>query len=88
MGNFIHGRENLNIGDIVEVNCDTQCNVMLLTDTEFSNYKNGQSFTYHGGYCKFFPTRIPAPGSGYWNVIIDLGGGSAPIKYSIRVIKR
>lgn len=88
MADFIHGREYLDIGDAVEVNCDTQCNIMLLTDAEFSNYKNGQSFNYHGGHFKFFPAHIPAPGSGYWNVIIDLGGGSANIRYSIRVIKR
>ena len=88
MGDFIHGREYLNSGNIIEVDCDTQCNVMLLTDTEFSNYQAGQSFNYYGGHFKYFPAHLAAPSPGFWNVIIDLGGGSAVIKYSIRVIKR
>ena len=87
MGQFIHGRENLNAGDVVEVNCDTQCNVMLLTDSAFSSYQSGGSYNYYGGHFKYFPARIAAPSSGYWNVIIDLGGGSANIKYSISVIR-
>ena len=39
MAEFIHSREHLNRGNIVQVDCDTQCNVMLLSDTEFSNYR-------------------------------------------------
>jgi hypothetical protein len=60
---------------------------MLLTDSEFSNYKNRRSFNYYGGHFTNFPARLAAPSSGYWNVVIDLGGGSANIRYSIHVIK-
>lgn len=87
MGQFIHGRENLATGDIVKVDCDTQCNVMLLTDSEFSNYQRGGSFNYFGGHFKYFPATIAAPHTGYWNVVIDLGGGSANIRYSISVVR-
>ena len=87
MANFIHAREHLDSGDSVVVNCDTQCNVILLTDTDFSSYRSGQCFHYHGGHFKRFPVRLSAPSSGYWNVIIDLGGGSANIRYSINWIK-
>jgi hypothetical protein len=87
MANFIHAREHLDRGDSVIVDCDTQCNVMLLSDTDFSNYRIGRDFHYHGGHYKRFPVSLSAPGPGYWNVVIDLGGGSANIKYSIRVVK-
>lgn len=85
---FIHSREYLNQGDIVVVNCSHQCNIMLLDDSNFSNYRSGGQFSYHGGFFKMLPARIPAPSSGYWNIILDLGGGSANIRYSINVVKR
>jgi len=87
MGQFIHGREYLGEGDMIEVDCDTQCNIMLLTDSEFSHYKKNGAFNYYGGHFKFFPARLAAPNTGYWNVVIDLGGGSANIRYSIKVVK-
>ena len=87
MADFIHSRKYLDGGNIVEVDCDTQCNVMLLTDSEFSKYKSRRSFHYYGGHYKYFPASISAPHSGDWNIVIDLGGGRANIKYSIRVIK-
>ena len=87
MGQFIHGREHLSAGDCVQVDCDTECNVMLLTDSEFTKYKNRKSFSYHGGHFNRFPAQLVAPRAGYWNVILDLGGGSANIRYSIQVVK-
>lgn len=87
MGQFMHGREHLSNGDAVRVDCDTQCNVMLLTDGEFANYQRGASYNYYGGFCTHFPATIAAPNSGFWNVVIDLGGGSASIRYSISVVK-
>ncbi|MGA2468116.1 MAG: DUF1883 domain-containing protein [Thermodesulfobacteriota bacterium] len=86
--NFIHSREFLNEGDIVMLNCDTQCNFMLTDDLNFSSYKSGGHFNYYGGHFKMFPARIAVPHSGYWNITIDLGGGSANIRYDLQVIKR
>lgn len=84
---FLHQREYLNADDIVELDCDTQCNFMLTDDSGFASYKRGDGFTYYGGHFTHFPARIAAPHSGYWNVIIDLGGGEANIRYSVRFIK-
>ncbi|HDR8943588.1 TPA: DUF1883 domain-containing protein [Burkholderia vietnamiensis] len=80
---FIHSREHLNEGDVVVVNCDYQCNVMLTTDSNFQRYRSGQRFEYFGGNYTRLPARIAVPSTGYWNVTIDLGGGSANIRYSI-----
>lgn len=87
MSDFIHAKEHLNQGDTVVVNCSHQCNVMLMTDTNYHSYRRGQRFQYYGGFFRMLPARITAPATGYWNIVLDLGGGSANIKYSINVIR-
>lgn len=83
---FLHKRLQLHQGDIVVVDCSHQCNIMILTDSNFNNYKRGGRFEYHGGFYERLPARIAAPHTGAWNVVLDLGGGSAHIKHSISVI--
>lgn len=85
--NFLHSREHLEEGDIVEVQCSHQCNVRLTTDTNFASFKRGRAHQYFGGFYKMLPARIAAPHSGYWNITIDLGGGSANIRHSINIIR-
>jgi hypothetical protein len=85
--NFLHKREHLNQGDIAVVDCSHQCNIMLTDDTNFRKYKSGQQFSYHGGHFKIFPAKIAAPSTGYWNIVLDLGGGSATVKHSISFIR-
>ncbi len=87
MGNFIHAREYLNEGDIVNLKCDTQCNFRIMTDSDFSSYKRGGRFQYYGGHYKMFPANITVPHTGHWNVVIDLGGGQANIRYGLSYIK-
>nr|WP_231398201.1 DUF1883 domain-containing protein [Photorhabdus temperata] len=79
---------HLNQGDVVVVQCSHQCNVLLMTDSNFSNYRSGHGFQHHGGggFFQRLPARLTAPYSGHWNVTIDLGGGSATIHHSISVI--
>jgi hypothetical protein len=84
---FIHTREYLTEGDIVVVWCSHQCNVCLMDDTNFSYYRSRGQFRHYGGHCRYFPVRIPVPSTGYWNVTLDLGGGSASIRHSISFIR-
>ena len=67
---------------------DTQANVILMTDSNYADYKAGNSYTYYGGFFKRFPARLSPPHSGDWNVVLDLGGGEATVHHSIRVFKR
>ncbi len=85
--NFLHRRENLNQGDVAVVDCSHQCNVMLLNDSNFRKYKSGQKFTYHGSHFKMFPAKIAAPSTDAWNIVLDLGGGSATVRHSINIIR-
>ncbi len=84
---FLHKREYLNAGDVVVVNCSHQCNVMLTDDDNFRRYKSGQQFHYRGGFYQRLPARIGVPQTGYWNITLDLAGGSANIRHSISVIR-
>jgi hypothetical protein len=88
MSNFIHAREYLNAGDIVVVECSHQCNVRVMDDSNFDRFRHSGSHNYHGGFYRMLPARITVPNAGYWNVTIDLGGGSANIRYNIGYLKR
>ncbi|RLC51137.1 MAG: DUF1883 domain-containing protein [Candidatus Cloacimonadota bacterium] len=86
---FLHSREYINEGDVVEVMCSHQCNILLLTDTNFQNYKNNRRYSYsNGGFYKMFPARMQVPNTGYWNIVLFLAGGSARIKHTIKIIKK
>ncbi len=84
---FLHSREYLEQGDVVQVQCSHQCNVRLTTDSNFATFKRGGKYQYYGGFYKMLPAQIPAPSTGYWNITIDLGGGSANITHSISIIR-
>lgn len=84
---FLHKREFLDSGDLAVVDCSHQCNVMLLDDNNFQKYKSRRAFRYLGGFFKRLPAQIVANKIGYWNIVLDLGGGSARIKHSIRILK-
>ena len=84
--NYIHSRRYLNEGEIVQLDCDTQCNFMLMTDDNFAAYQLVRHFRYHGGTFKRFPAQIAVPVSGFWNVIIDLHGATKEVQYNITVV--
>ena len=83
MSNFLHEQKYLHTGDIAHLECDTQCNFMLMDNSNFQNYRTGRQFKYYGGHFTHFPARIEVPHTGTWNVVIDLGGGRANIRYSL-----
>jgi hypothetical protein len=84
---FIHAEEHLDDGDVVVVDCDHQCNVMLMDDANFGRYRRGAGFDYYGGHYEYLPARIGVPHSGHWHTVIDLGGRSANIRYNISYLK-
>lgn len=76
----------LNDGDIVEVDLDSQANVILLDSGNYHAYKQGWDFNYYGGWAQYSPYDIAVPYSGLWHLVIDLGGTEGYIRYSINVI--
>jgi len=79
----IHAREYLAGGSAVQVNCDHQCNVLVMDDHNYRRYRQGDSFHFHGGFYRRLPAVIRVPATGDWNVVLDLAGRRANIRYSI-----
>lgn len=86
MSDFIHAREHLQGGSAVRVDCDHQCNVMLLDDRNFQLYRRGGQYEYFGGFFERLPAIVGVPHTGWWNTVIDLGGGRANIRYGISYV--
>lgn len=83
---FIHTRRYLKQGEIVQLDCDGQCNFMLLTDEDFGAYQKVRHFKYYGGTFKHFPARITVEETGHWNIVIDCNGADREIRYTIFVV--
>ncbi len=83
---FIHSRKHLQQGDVVVVDCSHQSNILLMDDSNFSKYKNGNEYRHFGGFYDMLPARISVPHTGNWNITIDLGGRRANIEYSINIL--
>lgn len=83
---YIHSRRYLCAGEIVQLDCDTQCHFLLLSDDHFAAYQLVQEFRYEGGTFKQFPARITVPETGYWNLVIDLHGATKEPECVITVV--
>jgi hypothetical protein len=76
-----------NAGEVVQVNLSgNSANVQLVDSSNFQSYRSGRRYTYFGGHATQSPVRIPIPHSGYWHVVIDLGGYAGRIQSSVTVI--
>lgn len=76
---------NIKSGSTVVVTLKNQANVQLMTTSEYTNYKAGRRFRYHGGRVTRSPFRITVPSNGHWVVAIDLGGYQGTIGASVSV---
>jgi hypothetical protein len=83
---FIHSRFHLNSRESVRVTLDAQANVRLMDDHNFSRFKQGGRHSYYGGHAKQSPVVLDPPHSGFWNVVIDLGGYQGSVNASVAVI--
>jgi len=73
-------------GEVVEVKLTRGANVRLMTGSEFSNYKNGRSHRFIGGFAKRSPIRLGIPNSGHWYVAVDMQGLRGSTNASVRVL--
>jgi hypothetical protein len=73
-------------GEVVEVSLTNGANVRLMTNSEFSNYKNGRRHSYIGGLAKRSPVNLQITSSGRWWVVVDMQGLSGSTNASVRII--
>jgi hypothetical protein len=84
---YLHADEHLNAGDAAVVTLTGQANVLLLDDLNYSAYRRGDSYRYHGDLAKRSPCRLVAPQSGHWHVVVDLGGYGGSVRAGIRFLR-
>jgi len=75
-------------GDVVEVNSDTQANVTLMDDSDYFQLQSGSVPSLLRWFLHSFSRAFGSATLGYWNVVMDLGGGQATVRHSMRVISR
>jgi hypothetical protein len=73
MGKKVYERRYLTKGELVVVNCDRKCNIRLMDDVNFEQFRRGTAHEYFGGFYHVLPAKIVVPASGYWNIDIDAG---------------
>ena len=83
---FIHSRFHLTQSNRVRVALDAQANVRLMDDNNFARFKQGCAHRYYGGLAERSPVLLTPPHSGYWNVVVDLGGYAGSVRASISTI--
>ncbi|MGA7495923.1 MAG: DUF1883 domain-containing protein [Isosphaeraceae bacterium] len=85
--NFLHAESHLDAGDLAVIELDSQANVMLMDDINFSSCRSGRSFRYHGGLAKRSPVHLAAPHTGHWNVVVDLGGYAGSVQAGVSFLR-
>ncbi len=58
-----------------------------MDDINFSSYRPGRSFRYHGGLAKRSPVHLAAPHTGHWNVVVDLGGYAGSVQAGVSFLR-
>ena len=73
-------------GKVVEFTIQgNSCNVKLLDEQNFYNYKNGKKHEYFGGRVTQSPAHITVPESKVWHAVVDFGGYSGTANVSFKV---
>lgn len=74
-------------GEIVQVNLHgTVANVRLMDGINFNNFKKEKKHVFFGGYGLKSPVRLQIPETGYWYLVVDLGGRSGILKSTVTVL--
>jgi len=84
--NFLHSRLQLRANALVEVSLSRPgANVMIMSDFNYDRYSRGQPFEYYGDNFNTTQVRLVAPTTGFWNLVVDLGGapGTISATYSV-----
>ena len=84
--NYLHQEFDAGPNDVIEVTLDHAANVLLLDPINYSNYKNGHPYRYHGGYAKTSPLRLSPPRADHWHLVVDLGGNTGTVRASASLL--
>jgi uncharacterized protein DUF1883 len=85
--NYLHQEFDVGPDDVLEVTLNGQANVMLLDESNYDQYRRGETFRYCGGLAETSPFHLVPPHQGRWHVVVDLGGYAGRIRAGIRVLQ-
>ncbi|MFB2551512.1 DUF1883 domain-containing protein [Ensifer soli] len=74
-------------GVAVEITLSAVANVRLMTDENFSAYKEAQKHHFIGGIARKSPVRLGVPHSGRWHLVVDMEGHQGVAQSSVRIIE-
>lgn len=83
---YLHWEMSAGSDNIISVELSRAANVLLLDDSNYSSYRRGSSYRYHGGHAKQTPVRLVPPHSDHWHVVVDLGGYAGHVEASVSVL--
>jgi Domain of unknown function (DUF1883) len=83
---FLHSEFTIGSDSVIQVTLDKQANVRLLDDTNFTRYRSGGRYTFHGGRAVKSPVHLSPPHYGRWHVVVDLGGHAGSVRASIGLL--
>ncbi len=85
---FIHSDlGNRSRGERVEFTLKgNSANVRLIDSSNFSSYKNGRNYRFHGGRATKSPVVLQIPRSGHWHAVVDLQGLGGSVNAGFRVL--
>ncbi|MEM0897274.1 MAG: DUF1883 domain-containing protein [Verrucomicrobiota bacterium] len=83
---FIHKREFLEEGDVVSLEIESRCRFMLLDDSNLRALKRGCRYQYYGDRVEGMRCELSVPHPGFWNIVIDTGGDTRNIRYTIDLL--
>lgn len=75
-------------GTTVEVTLRNAANIRLMDEVNFRAFRNNGSHRAVAHYVKQSPYLVTVPNAGHWYIVLDLGGASGRIEYSIRLLPR
>ena len=72
-------------GAVAVVSLDKQANVRLMTASNYQAFQAGRRFSSYGGKATRSPVRLSIPSTGYWFVVVDLGGLNGRVRAGVTV---
>jgi hypothetical protein len=76
-------------GEQVQVDLKgSAANVLLLDSANYSAFRSGRKYRYHGGLAKRSPVTLTVPRSGHWCVVVHMQGLRGTVRHTLRDVPR
>ncbi len=64
--------------EIIEVEIDKSTKVKFMTGRDLKAYRQGRTYSYHGGLFEESPVRFVVPHDSVWTVVVEKGTYAVP----------